>query len=63
MDEKDPFNKEPIRHPALLINSHKPFNAETPPSLLIDNFITPNQIFFVRNHLPVPVVSFFFKLF
>uniref|UniRef100_A0A915DUQ3 Oxidoreductase molybdopterin-binding domain-containing protein n=1 Tax=Ditylenchus dipsaci TaxID=166011 RepID=A0A915DUQ3_9BILA len=50
----DPFSTDPIRHPALLVNSEKPFNAETPPSLLMDEFKTPNQLFFVRNHMPVP---------
>ncbi|KAL7078515.1 hypothetical protein ACQ4LE_002132 [Meloidogyne hapla] len=50
----DPFGIDPSRHPALLVNSQKPFNAETPAPLLIDNFKTPNEIFFVRNHMPVP---------
>uniref|UniRef100_A0A914LN29 sulfite oxidase n=1 Tax=Meloidogyne incognita TaxID=6306 RepID=A0A914LN29_MELIC len=50
----DPFGIDPPRHPALLINSQKPFNAETPSQLLIDNFKTPNDLFFVRNHMPVP---------
>jgi sulfite oxidase len=53
-DENDPFASDPVRHPALITNSEKPFNAETPPSLLIDNFLTPNELFFVRNHMPVP---------
>lgn len=52
-----PFSKEPIRHPALIANSQQPFNAETPPELAMDNFITPNELFFVRNHLPVPVID------
>lgn len=56
-DEDDPFRSDPIRHPALLINSLKPFNAEIPPSLLVDSFITPNQLFFVRNHMPVPQID------
>ncbi|CAD5229565.1 unnamed protein product [Bursaphelenchus okinawaensis] len=50
----DPFSLDPPRHPALLVNSQKPFNAETPPSLILDNFLTPNDLFFVRNHMPVP---------
>ena len=25
--------------------------------LLADNFITPNDIFFIRNHLPVPDID------
>ena len=36
------------------VNVAKPFNAETPVQLLTDNMYTPNELFFVRNHLPVP---------
>ncbi|KAI6191387.1 Sulfite oxidase, mitochondrial [Aphelenchoides bicaudatus] len=54
VDENDPFSNDPVRHPALLVNSQKPFNAETPPSLLLDNFRTPNELFFIRNHMPTP---------
>ena len=56
-DINDPFSTDPPRHPALRVNSEKPFNAETPPQLLTDNFLTPNELFFVRNHLPVPNVD------
>lgn len=57
-DENDPYRNDPKRHPALLVRSQRPFNAETSPELLLDHFITPNQIFFVRNHMPVPDVSY-----
>ncbi|KAB1270232.1 Sulfite oxidase; mitochondrial [Camelus dromedarius] len=50
----DPYADDPIRHPALKINSQRPFNAEPPLELLTENYITPNPIFFTRNHLPVP---------
>lgn len=50
----DPYADDPIRHPALNVNSQRPFNAEPPPGLLTDKYITPNSIFFTRNHLPVP---------
>ncbi|XP_057292466.1 sulfite oxidase-like [Hydractinia symbiolongicarpus] len=49
-----PFANDPKRHPALIANSTEPFNAETPPILAVDKLITPNDLFFVRNHLPVP---------
>lgn len=52
-----PFAHDPTRHPALRVNSEKPFNAEVPTTLLVDNMITPNELFFVRNHLPVPEVD------
>ncbi|CAI4229261.1 unnamed protein product [Auanema sp. JU1783] len=54
VDASDPFSTDPIRHPALVVNNEKPFNAEGPPSLITDSFYTPNELFFVRNHLPVP---------
>ncbi|XP_066527820.1 sulfite oxidase, mitochondrial isoform X2 [Hoplias malabaricus] len=53
----DPYSTDPPRHPALVVNSSKPFNGETPPSLLTDSYITPSALFFKRNHLPVPQVD------
>lgn len=53
----DPYAADPARHPALLVRSEKPFNAEPPPGLLVATQRTPNEIFYVRNHLPVPVVD------
>ena len=35
----------------------KPYNAETKPSVLVSSFITPNEKFYVRNHMHVPVVN------
>ncbi|XP_041672407.1 sulfite oxidase, mitochondrial [Cheilinus undulatus] len=53
----DPYSSDPERHPAMRINSLKPFNAEPPPEILSDSYITPSAIFFKRNHLPVPQVD------
>lgn len=53
----DPYANEPKRSPLLIPSSKKPFNAEPSPELLVDNFVTPNDIFFVRNHLPVPNID------
>jgi sulfite oxidase len=53
-DDDAMFANEPDRHPAFKVNSPRPFNAEPPPALLVDRFVTPNAIFFVRNHMPVP---------
>lgn len=50
----DPWLGEPARHPALVVRSVKPFNAETPPALLCDKLITPADVHYKRNHLPVP---------
>ncbi|KAL3990175.1 Oxidoreductase molybdopterin binding domain family protein [Acanthocheilonema viteae] len=56
-NENDPYRNDPKRHPALIVKSEKPFNAETPAELLMDNFYTPNDLFYVRNHMPVPVID------
>ncbi|XP_076258042.1 sulfite oxidase [Rhynchophorus ferrugineus] len=56
-DMDDPYANEPRRHIALKPASKKPFNAELSPLLLCENFITPNELFYVRNHLPVPEVD------
>lgn len=51
---KDPYTNDPSRHPALKPNSVKPYDAETPESLITEHLKTPNDLFYVRNHLPVP---------
>ncbi|CAM9239957.1 unnamed protein product [Chrysoparadoxa australica] len=59
-DSDDPYVKEPVhdRQPFFTINSAKPYNAEPPPELLVDGgFITPKELFYVRNHLPVPDID------
>lgn len=53
----DPWSREPRRHAALSPRSMKPFNAEPPAALLVDHFLTPNDLFYVRNHLPVPDIA------
>jgi sulfite oxidase len=53
----DPYQNEPTRHPALVVRSDRPYNAETPAELLVVSATTPNDVFFVRHHLPVPVVD------
>ena len=52
-----PYASDPARHPAMFINSLKPYDAETPQALLTENFLTPNELFYVRNHLPVPEID------
>mmetsp|Transcript_58347 Transcript_58347/g.103704 ORF Transcript_58347/g.103704 Transcript_58347/m.103704 type:complete len:582 (-) Transcript_58347:67-1812(-) len=54
----DPYTSDPVRDPELVVQAAKPFNAETPISVLAEQeFHTPNEKFFVRNHLPVPQVE------
>ncbi len=52
-----PYANDPTRSPVLKVNTQTPFNAETPTVLLSEAYITPNNLFFVRNHLPVPDVD------
>jgi len=42
------------KHPALLVREAEPLNAGPPPELQRAAFVTPTELFFVRNHAPVP---------
>ena len=54
---QDPYANEPKRHPALVVRTDRPFNAEPPMEVLAATPITPNEFFYVRNHLPVPHID------
>uniref|UniRef100_A0A7N0UA63 Sulfite oxidase n=1 Tax=Kalanchoe fedtschenkoi TaxID=63787 RepID=A0A7N0UA63_KALFE len=51
------YSREPPRHPSLQINSKEPFNAEPPRSALIGSYVTPVDLFYKRNHGPIPLVE------
>lgn len=53
----DPYGNDPRRHPALIVRSAKPFSAETPTEILGEQLNTPNELFYVRHHLPVPQIK------
>ncbi|KAM5350603.1 hypothetical protein ACJ41O_007108 [Fusarium nematophilum] len=53
---EDPFADDPARHPALITMTDKPRNAETPPDAMTAEFLTPNDLFYVRNHMWVPTI-------
>lgn len=54
----NPYENEPVdRHPSLSVRSTAPMNAETPLSLLADSLVTPTELFYIRNHLPVPDID------
>ena len=55
--ENDPFNKEPTLSPLLQYHMNKPTNAEAPAPLLAESWITPIDLWFVRNHHPTPKVD------
>ena len=39
------------------VHTQKPFNGETPVTVLGERYITPNEVFYIRNHLPVPDIE------
>lgn len=53
----DPFANEPVRHKALRIHSEQSMNAETPAHLLTESYLTPNSLFYIRHHHPVPFLT------
>lgn len=42
------------KHPDLIVRTAEPFNAGPPPQLLARQWLTPTDLFFVRNHGTVP---------
>ncbi|OTB02708.1 hypothetical protein M426DRAFT_74475 [Hypoxylon sp. CI-4A] len=54
---EDPFAADPARDSRLMKLTEKPCNAETPGNELAESFLTPNDVFYVRNHMWVPVVE------
>ncbi|KAF6831316.1 Sulfite oxidase 2 [Colletotrichum musicola] len=54
---EDPFQHDPTRDPRLITLTPKPRNAETPGESLADSYLTPNELFYVRNHMWVPEVD------
>ncbi|KAI2467613.1 Oxidoreductase, molybdopterin-binding domain-containing protein [Annulohypoxylon bovei var. microspora] len=54
---EDPFMSDPARDIRLKKLTAKPCNAETPGQELAESFLTPNQVFYVRNHMWVPVIE------
>jgi len=53
----DPYSKDPDRHPGLILHNNRPCNAELPGELMLDSWCTPNSVFFIRHHHPVPLVD------
>ncbi|KAI0400113.1 Oxidoreductase, molybdopterin-binding domain-containing protein [Xylaria palmicola] len=54
---EDPFVSDPERDARLRRITEKPCNAETPADELADAFLTPNETFYIRNHMWVPVID------
>ena len=54
---KDPYINDPQRDQDLIFHSITPCNAEVPLDELSNNWITPNHLWYVRNHNPVPEID------
>ena len=50
----DPYDSDPPRDAHLRVLGEKPFDSETAYSSLASEYYTPQHLFYVRNHLPVP---------
>lgn len=57
MDFGDMFETDPIRDPNLLGCTIKPWCGEPRIELLTRDYFTPNELFYVRNHLAVPDID------
>lgn len=57
IDDMDPYKDDPKISAILKFHQRKPFNAEPPRSIITDNWITPIDLWFVRNHHPVPNID------
>ena len=53
----DAYAGDPKRSPLLQGLTSTPYNGEPPATLLVNSYITPNELFYTRNHLPVPNVD------
>ncbi|XP_037298716.1 sulfite oxidase, mitochondrial isoform X2 [Manduca sexta] len=52
--DEEMWVREPLRDRRLVVKTARPFNAEIPPKLQIQHLDTPNELFYVRQHMPVP---------
>ena len=53
----DPYIYDPVRDSELIFHSIAPCNAEVPLKHIRNNWITPNNLWYIRNHNPVPVID------
>jgi len=57
LEKDDPYAREPDRHPHLRVHSDTPMNAEVPTRDLTKSYLTPNDLFYIRHHHPVPFLT------
>ena len=54
---KDPYINDPQRDSDLVFHSVTPCNAEVPAKSITDEWVTPNHLWYIRNHTPVPDID------
>jgi hydroxyacylglutathione hydrolase len=54
---RPPQTRIAAKHRAMIVWTEEPLNAETPLDLLCRTAVTPTELFYVRNHAPVPEVD------
>tara|TARA_A100001015_G_scaffold250452_1_gene288895 strand:- start:18 stop:1184 length:1167 start_codon:yes stop_codon:yes gene_type:complete len=55
--KKDPYLNDPIRSGDLIYHSVTPCNAELSQDSIMENWITQNEDWYIRNHHPVPNIN------
>lgn len=50
-------NQQPEKHPDFVFLTHEPMNGSPPMPFLVQEFITPVDLFFIRNHGTVPQIN------
>jgi sulfite oxidase len=53
----DPYENEPERNASLIVHGDTPMNAEVPQEVITEKYLTPNELFYIRHHHPVPYLS------
>jgi len=53
----NPYKDDPVLPAVMKVYNQTPINAEAPRVLETDNWITPTELWFVRNHHPVPIIE------
>lgn len=54
MSSDDPYSSDPVVSPVQIFHQRKPINSEPPSTILSDAWLTPKEMWFKRNHHPVP---------
>jgi cytochrome b involved in lipid metabolism len=57
INSDDPYSTDPAVSPIQIFHQKKPINSESPSTLLSDTWVTPKEIWFNRNHHPVPQIN------